>query len=74
MVPLFFLWSKLGLADNLLGVIIIYWGTMSPFATFLLRSFMIAIPKDFDEAAYLTARQIGRSSGGLLSRFAGLAF
>lgn len=53
MVPLFFLWTKLGLADNLLGVIIIYWGTMSPFATFLLRSFMIAIPRDFDEAAYI---------------------
>ncbi|MFN8486067.1 MAG: carbohydrate ABC transporter permease [Caldilineaceae bacterium] len=53
MVPLFFLWTKLGLADNLLGVIIIYWGTMSPFATFLLRSFMISIPKDFDEAAYI---------------------
>src|SRR4051812_10096905 len=51
MVPLFFLWSKLGLADNLMGVIIIYWGTMSPFATFLLRSFMLSIPRDFDEAA-----------------------
>jgi raffinose/stachyose/melibiose transport system permease protein len=37
MVPLFFLWTKLGLTDNLLGVIIIYWATMSPFATFLLR-------------------------------------
>lgn len=51
MVPLFFMWTKLGLADNLLGVIIIYWATMSPFATFLLRSYMIAIPRDFDEAA-----------------------
>lgn len=51
LVPLFFMWQKLGLVDNLLGVIIIYWATASPFATFLLRSFMVAIPRDFDEAA-----------------------
>lgn len=51
MVPLFFLWTKLGLTDNLLGVIIIYWAIMSPFATFLLRSYMVAIPQDFEDAA-----------------------
>lgn len=51
MVPLFFLWTKLGLTDTLLGLIIIYWATSSPFATFLLRSFMVSIPRDFDEAA-----------------------
>ena len=51
MVPLFFLWTKLGLTDNLPGVIIIYWATLSPFATFLLRSYMVAIPGDFSDAA-----------------------
>lgn len=51
MVPLFFLWSKLGLTDTLAGLIIIYWATSAPFATFLLRSFMVSIPRDFDEAA-----------------------
>ena len=51
MVPLFFLWTKLGLTDNLIGVIIIFWATTSPFATFLLRSYMMAIPKDFEDAA-----------------------
>lgn len=51
MVPLFFLWTKLGLADNLLGVIIIYWATMSPFATFLLRAYMLSVPRDFSDAA-----------------------
>lgn len=51
MVPLFFLWNKIGLVDNLLGIIIIYWATMSPFATFLLRSYMVAIPRDFEDAA-----------------------
>lgn len=51
MVPLFFLWNKVGLIDHLLGVIIIYCAIYSPFATFLLRSFMIAIPMDFEDAA-----------------------
>ena len=51
MVPLFFMWQKFGLIDTLWGVIIIYWATQSPFATFLIRSFMMAIPKDFEEAA-----------------------
>ncbi len=51
MVPLFFLWNKLGLTDSLVGVIIIYCATMSPFATFLLRSYMVSIPRDFEDAA-----------------------
>ncbi len=51
MVPLFFMWTKLGLTDSLIGVIIIFWATMSPFATFLLRSFMVTIPRDFEDAA-----------------------
>jgi raffinose/stachyose/melibiose transport system permease protein len=51
MVPLFFLWTRLGLTDNLFGVILIYWATMSPFATFLLRSYMVGIPRDFEDAA-----------------------
>ena len=51
LVPLFFLWVRLGLFNNLLGVIIIYWATMSPFATFLLRAYMVGIPNDFEDAA-----------------------
>ena len=51
MVPLFFLWQKLGLINNLLGLVIIYTATHSPFATFLLRSYFLAIPREFDEAA-----------------------
>jgi raffinose/stachyose/melibiose transport system permease protein len=51
MVPLFFLWSKLGLTDNLIGIVLIYCAIYSPFATYLLRSYMVAIPKDFDDAA-----------------------
>jgi raffinose/stachyose/melibiose transport system permease protein len=51
LVPLFFLWSKLHLYNTLFGVIIIYWAIFSPFATLLLRSFMMSIPRDYEEAA-----------------------
>lgn len=51
LVPLYFLWAKLGLVDSLLGLVIIYVALFSPFATFLLRSFIIAIPGDFEDAA-----------------------
>lgn len=53
LVPLFFLWVNLGLTDSILGLIIIYWATDAPFATLLLRSFLLKIPKDFVEAARL---------------------
>jgi raffinose/stachyose/melibiose transport system permease protein len=53
LVPLFFLWSHLGLYNNLLGIIIIYWAIFSPFATLLLRSYMLSIPRDYEDAARL---------------------
>lgn len=51
LVPLFFVWSKLGLYDTHLGLVIIYTAVNAPFATLLLRSFMIGIPKDYEDAA-----------------------
>jgi raffinose/stachyose/melibiose transport system permease protein len=51
LVPLFYLWSRLGLYNSLLGVIIIYCALFSPFATLLLRSFMVSLPRDYEEAA-----------------------
>ena len=53
LVPLFFLWTKLNLVDNLFGLILIYWATDTPFATLLLRSFLQRIPKAYVEAARL---------------------
>lgn len=50
-VPLFIVWRQLGLVDSLFGLMIIYCATSSPFATFLLRSFMISIPRELEEAA-----------------------
>lgn len=51
LVPLFYLWSRLGLYNSLPGVIIIYCALFSPFATLLLRSFMVSLPRDYEEAA-----------------------
>ena len=53
LIPLYFLWSNLNLLDNLLGLIIIYIALFSPFQTLLLRSFMLSIPREFDDAARL---------------------
>ena len=51
LVPLYFLWARLGLVDNLLGLILIYVALFAPFAAFLIRSYMLAIPSDFEDAA-----------------------
>lgn len=50
-IPLFFLWRELGLVNSHIGLIIIYCGLFSPFSTYLLRSYMIALPEEFIEAA-----------------------
>lgn len=51
LVPLFSTWSKLHLYDTHLGLILIYAAIYSPFATLLLRSFMLGIPADYENAA-----------------------
>ena len=51
LVPLFFLWTKLGLYDTIPGLILIYVALHTPFATLLLRTFLVGIPKEIDEAA-----------------------
>lgn len=51
LVPLFSLWRTLGWNNSLFGLIPIYWAVQSPFAIFLLRSYMVQIPSDFEDAA-----------------------
>ncbi|WP_405795442.1 carbohydrate ABC transporter permease [Streptomyces sp. NBC_01506] len=53
LVPLFYMWTNLGLYDSLFGLIVIYWAIFSPFATLLIRSFMVGLPKEYEEAARL---------------------
>jgi raffinose/stachyose/melibiose transport system permease protein len=51
LVPLFFLWQKLGLVNNLFGLTTIYIAINAPFSIFLLRSYMLQLPRDFEDAA-----------------------
>lgn len=53
LVPLFFTWRTLGLLNNFAGLIIIYTAINSPLAIFLLRSYLIRIPKEIEEAAFV---------------------
>jgi raffinose/stachyose/melibiose transport system permease protein len=51
LVPLYFTWNRLGLVNNLFGLIVIYIATNAPIAVFLLRSYMLQLPRDFEDAA-----------------------
>jgi raffinose/stachyose/melibiose transport system permease protein len=51
LVPLFYLWSHLRLYDSLFGLIVIYWGVFSPFATLLVRAYIIQAPSEYEDAA-----------------------
>ena len=51
LVPLFFLWTNLHLTNTRIGLILIYWAIFSPFATLLLRSYLVGLPRDFEDAA-----------------------
>lgn len=53
LVPLFFAWSRVGLVNTLPGLIIIYIAINTPFATLLLRTFLVGIPRELDESARL---------------------
>jgi raffinose/stachyose/melibiose transport system permease protein len=51
LVPLFFLWQRLHLINNLFGLATIYVAINAPLAIFLLRSYMVQLPSDFEDAA-----------------------
>lgn len=51
LVPLFFLWKRIGLVNNLYGLSLIYIAINAPLAIFLLRSYMVQLPGDFEDAA-----------------------
>ena len=50
-LPLFLMWKELNLMNTHLGLIIIYAGLNAPFATFLIRSYMIQLPDELFDAA-----------------------
>ncbi|WP_254450383.1 carbohydrate ABC transporter permease [Cohnella herbarum] len=51
LVPLFYAWIKLNLMDTLQGLILIYSAIYLPFNIFLLRTYLIGIPKEISESA-----------------------
>lgn len=50
-IPLFILWRNFGLLNNRVGLMIIYIALNSPFSIFLLRSYLLSLPRDFEDAA-----------------------
>ncbi len=51
LVPLFFTWKSLNLLNNRVGLILIYVALNAPFSIFLLRSYLIGLSTDFEDAA-----------------------
>jgi multiple sugar transport system permease protein len=52
-VPIYVLWSYFGLADTLLGLVIIYVGLNLPFTIWVLISFIADVPVELEEAAVM---------------------
>ncbi|NPV52364.1 MAG: carbohydrate ABC transporter permease [Firmicutes bacterium] len=50
-IPLFFLFERIGLTNSIFGLVVIYWAIYTPFSIFLLRSYFLGIPQDFEDAA-----------------------
>ena len=50
-LPLFLMWKVAGLMNTHMGLIIIYSGLNAPFATFLIRSYMIQLPEELFDSA-----------------------
>lgn len=49
-IPLFFMWQKMGLVDSPWALAPIYSARYLPFSVFLLRSYYIGIPKEVEDA------------------------
>ncbi len=52
-IPLFVIFSRLGLRGSLPGLIIVYMAQTIPVALYMLRSYFETIPKDLEEAALI---------------------
>ncbi len=53
LIPLFLSVKRLGLYDQLLGLIVINVGLTLPFGIWMLRTFVAAVPKSLEEAAWI---------------------
>ena len=55
-MPFYLMYQRLGLIDSHLGMIVIYVGFGLPFAVWLLRGFLLDLPRDIEEAARMAGR------------------
>ncbi|GII33239.1 carbohydrate ABC transporter permease [Planotetraspora mira] len=53
LIPLFTMVKRLGLYDQLLGLILINVGLTLPFSVWMLRTFVAAVPKELEEASWI---------------------
>lgn len=51
LIPLFNLLQQLHLFDSLVGLVVLYTAYRIPFTTFLIRAYMVDLPRSLDEAA-----------------------
>ena len=52
-IPLFILFANLGLADNLIGLVIVYVGSTMSVATWMMAAYFDSIPHALEEAAWV---------------------
>jgi raffinose/stachyose/melibiose transport system permease protein len=64
LVPLYFMFQKVGLVNSLFGLIIIYSAKFIPFNFLFMRAFFIGIPRELEQAAKID----GCSEAGTLLR------
>ncbi len=50
-VPVYYLFHNMNLTDNLAGLILVYTANQIPFNLMLIRTFMIGMPKELEEAS-----------------------
>lgn len=52
-LPIYLILTSLGLTNTLMGIIVAHIVVSFPFAVWMLRSYLIAIPRELDEAAWV---------------------
>jgi multiple sugar transport system permease protein len=52
-IPLFVLFARIGLADNLIGLVIVYVGSTMSVATWMMAAYFDSIPHALEEAAWV---------------------
>lgn len=61
MIPLYFTMRDIGLLGSLWGLVLFYVGERMSFSIFLYAGFIRALPKDYEEAAWLDGASVNRA-------------